>query len=302
MKEEYLGIDVGGTNIKFGIVNNEGTILKKIKHPTFNLRETGDFINAFAKKIGQILKDYSHISKVGIAVPGLISKDRQSTVFMANIHEFNNVNLISILEKKLPNISFYLENDANAAAIGELNFAKSKTPKDFLFMTLGTGLGSAAVLNGKIFKGGNGNAMEAGHVVTSNGKTAEENMGKKAIVDLAISKIRKGKETYLIEKKLDAKKVVMAATKGDPLALEVFEKIGTVLGETLVTTIRILDIQTVYIGGGVSKVFSIIRKSMNKELKSRLPKYYIENLDIKLASLGNDAGIIGAAALCFHHK
>ncbi len=302
MTEKYLGIDVGGTNLKFGIVNEYGEILKKIKYATVNLRETGDFINAFVKKIGQNLKENPDISKVGIAVPGLISKDRKSTVFMANIPEFNNIPLISILEKKYPNISFFLENDANAAAIGELNFAKTKIPQDFLFMTLGTGLGSAAVLNGQIFKGGNGNAMEAGHIVTSNGKTAEENMGKKAIIDMAVAKIKKGKETYLIQQKLNAKQIITAATKGDPLAIEVFEKVGTILGETLVTTIRILDINTVYIGGGVSKVFSIIRKNMNKELKKRLPKYYINKMEIKLASLGNNAGIIGAAALCFDHK
>ncbi|NJB82277.1 ROK family protein [Wenyingzhuangia aestuarii] len=300
MTEEYLGIDVGGTNIKFGIVSQKGELLSKTKHPTLNLRETNDFITAFVKKIGHQLKEYPHIKKVGIAVPGLISKDRRSTVFMANIPEFNNIALITILEEKYPNITFFLDNDANAAAIGELHFSKSKAvPADFIFMTLGTGLGSAAVLDGEIFKGGNGNAMEAGHIITSNGKTAEENMGKKAIVEMALSKIKKGKETSLKVKDLDSKAVVLACTKADPVAIEVFEKVGTILGEALVSTIRILDIETVFIGGGVSKSFSIVRKNMHKELKKRLPHYYINKLDIRLATLGNDAGILGAAALCF---
>lgn len=299
MTEEYLGIDVGGTNIKFGIVNQNGELLKKTKYPTLKLRESKNFIDSFVEKIEVQLKEASHVKKVGIALPGLISKDRKSTVFMANIPEFNNVSLISILEKKIPNISFVLENDASAAAIGELHFSTSKTPNNFLFLTLGTGLGSAAVIDGEIFKGGNGNAMEAGHIITSNGKTAEENMGKKAIVNMALSKIKKGKKTTLTKKDLDSKTIVNAAINNDPVAVKVFEKIGKVLGETIVSTIRIIDIDTVFIGGGVSKIFHIVEKNMNKQLKKRLPKYYTKNLKIELASLGNDAGIIGAAALCF---
>lgn len=302
MKEEYIGIDVGGTNVKFGIVNQEGTILKKIKYPTIDLRKTTNFIDSFSDKIGIHLKDNPHIQKVGIAVPGLISKNRRSTVFMANISEFNNVPLLDILEEKHPNISFFLENDANAAAIGELNFAKKDIPEDFLFLTLGTGLGSAAVLDGEIFKGGNGNAMEAGHIITSNGKTAEESMGKKAIVEMALKKIKKGKKTPLNKKNLTTKEIILAAINEDPIALKVFKKVGTILGEAIVSSIRILDIDTVYIGGGVSKVFNILNKSMYKEIHKRLPEYYTKNLTINLASLGNDAGIIGAAALCFNKK
>ena len=297
--EEYIGIDVGGTNIKIGIVNEDGFLLKKEKYPTLILQESGQFINEFIKIIGQELKKNQHIKKVGIAVPGMISKDRLSTLYMVNIPEFNNVPLIPILEKKYPKISFFLENDANAAAIGELHFAKNKTPKDFIFMTLGTGLGGAAILNGEIFKGGNGNAMEVGHIISSNGKTAEENMGKKAIVDMAIKKKKKRKKISLVTKKLTAKEIVIAAINDDPIAVEVFKKVGTILGETIVSTIRILDIKTIFIGGGVSKTFKIVKKNMNKTLKKRLPDYYLEGLDIRLATLGNDAGIIGAAALCF---
>ncbi|GGF77099.1 ROK family protein [Wenyingzhuangia marina] len=297
--EEYLGIDVGGTNIKIGVVNKKGDLLKKEKYPTSILQQSGDFINEFVKIIGQELKNHPHIKRVGIAVPGMISKDRLSTVFMINIPEFNNTPLISILEKKYPEISFFLENDANAAAIGELHFAKTKVPKNFIFMTLGTGLGGAAVLNGKIFKGGNGNAMEAGHIISSNGKTAEENMGKKALVEMALKKIKKGNKTNLIAKNLTAKDIVIAATDEDPVAVDVFKKVGVILGETIVSTIRILDVKTIFIGGGVSKAYKIVKKNMNKALKKRLPDYYLEDLDIRLATLGNDAGIIGAAALCF---
>ncbi|MDO6738688.1 ROK family protein [Wenyingzhuangia sp. 2_MG-2023] len=297
--EVYLGIDVGGTNLKFGIVTKKGKLLKKEKYPTKDLRKTGDFINGFVTLIGEELKNHPEIKKVGIAVPGMISKNRQTTVFMANVPEFNDVALIPILQKKYPEISFFLENDANAAALGELHFAKNKVPKNFLFMTLGTGLGSAAILKGKIFKGGDGNAMEAGHIITSNGKTAEDNMGKHALIEMVKEKIKNGKKTRLTAKNLEAKDIIIAAMNNDPVAVNVFEYVGTVLGEALVSTIRILDIKTVFIGGGVSKAFYIVEKNMMKILHERLPNYYTDNLDIRLATLGNDAGIIGAAALCF---
>lgn len=297
--EEYIGIDVGGTNIKIGVVNNEGVLLKKEKYPTAILQNSDDFIGGFVKLIGQTLSSNPHIKRVGIAVPGMISKDRLSTVYMANVSEFNNVPLVKILEKEHPEISFFLENDANAAAIGELHFAKTKVPENFIFMTLGTGLGGAAVLNSKIFKGGNGNAMEVGHVISSNGKTAEDNIGKKAIIDMALKQIKKGKKTSLVAKKLTAKDVITAALNEDPVAVKIFKKVGTILGEAIVSTLRILDVKTIFIGGGVSKTFNIVEKSMHKVLKDRLPKYYLNGLDIRLATLGNDAGIIGAAALCF---
>lgn len=297
--EKYLGIDVGGTSLKYGIVSKEGELLEKVKYMTSELRETGDFINGFIKQIGDELKKSPEITKVGIAVPGMISKDRKTTIFMANISEFNNVPLIPMLEKAYPKISFYLENDANAAAIGEYHFAKTEVPDDFLFMTLGTGLGSAAILDGKIFKGGEGNALEAGHIISSNGKTAEENMGKAAMVAMVHQEIKKGNTDAYNPETLRAQDIILAALNNEPVAVKVFEYVGSVLGEALVSTLRILDLKTVFIGGGVSKTFSIVEKNMMKVLEERLPNYYTDNLDIRLATLGNNAGIIGAAALCF---
>lgn len=299
--ELFLGIDVGGTTIKFGIVNQNGELQQKFKIPTNTLRENGNFIDEFTKTITQQLALHPSIQKVGIAVPGTISIDRKYTLEMANIPEFNNVPLIDLLEKENPNISFFLENDANAAALGEYYFSKNQMPENFIFITLGTGLGSAAVINGKIFKGGDGNGMEVGHIVTGNGKTAEQNTGKKALVKNTIKRIKKGKTQTNLTKKLakDAKNIVLAAKSGDPVAVKVFEEVGHVLGEALVSTVRILDIKNIIIGGGVSKIFDIIKHNMDNVLEDRLTKYYTTDLDIKLATLGNDAGIVGAASLCF---
>lgn len=298
----FLGIDIGGTNMKFGIVNKQGEILKKVKHLTNSFRESGDFIENFIDKVQMQLEENPTIKKVGIASPGHISYDRKTVVASGNLPELVNKPFIEKLEARFPNHEFALDNDANAAALGEFYFSKRKNaPEDYIFLTLGTGLGSAAVLKGEIFKGGDGNAMEAAFVMTSKGKFAEDCLGKKAIVSRAKGLYKKGSLATCLndETILDSKAIVKAAQKGDKLATRVFEKIGKYLGEAIVSTVHILDIKTIYIGGGVSKIFHILEGSMQKVIEERFSHYYADKMTIELATLGNDAGIIGAAALVF---
>lgn len=298
--EYFLGVDVGGTNVKFGMVSSEGELLDKRKYPTASLRENGDFVKDFTEIMRQELKAHDHVRKVGIGVPGMISKDRLYTVEMANLPELNNQPLIPALQEAFPNIEFHLENDANAAALGELYFSTGDVPDTFLFLTLGTGVGSAAVIDRQIFKGGRGNAMEFGHALSGTGGTVEQAIGKPGLVRLAKQLIDGGMTSSLSEKdEINAKRLVKAATKGDPVGEEVFRRGGYILGQGLVSALRILDINTIIIGGGVGKTFDLIHDPIKKGLSEYLSSYYMEELDIQMASLANEAGIIGAASLCF---
>lgn len=298
--EYFLGIDVGGTNVKFGMVSSDGELLDKRKYATADLRTDGDFIENFINTVEIELKAHERVQKVGIGVPGMISKDRLTTVEMANLSEFNGVELIHQLQQKFPDKEFHLENDANAAALGELYFASGDVPDSFLFVTLGTGVGSAAVFERKIFKGADGNAMELGHIISGTGNTLEHEIGKPGLVRMAHKLIEGGMESALTQKdEINAKRLVKAAIKGDPVGVEVFKRGGYIMGEGLVTAIRILDVKTVIIGGGVGKTFDLIVDPMKEALGKYLSSYYMEPLDIRMASLGNEAGIIGAASLCF---
>ncbi len=300
--ERFLGIDVGGTNVKFGVVKTDGELISKVKYPTADLRRNRQFVQHFLEAIDEQLSEHKEINKVGIGVPGTLSHDRTITLEMANLSDLNGVHLYDKLHAAFPHIQFHLENDANAAALGEYYFGSNPLPETYLFITLGTGVGSAAIIDKKIFKGGNGNAMEAGHIIAADGRTVEDNIGKKGIVEMAKQAIESyGDATSmaLLADELDAKKVVKAAKKGDQAAQEVFQKVGFVLGECLVSLVRILDAKTILIGGGVAQTFPLIEESIYQALRKHLTPYYLQDMQIQPATLGNEAGIIGAASLCF---
>jgi glucokinase len=165
-QEHFLGVDVGGTHLKIGLVSRQGEILSFEKIDTAPYRDDPRGFNfMFINGMARILEKYQGVSKVGIGLPGLISKNRSTTLEIPAIPGLNGFNLKGALKEKYPGVSFFLENDAAAAAIGEYRFGKNNPPEDFLFITMGTGIGSALVLDGAIFQGGRGNAMEMGHML-----------------------------------------------------------------------------------------------------------------------------------------
>lgn len=296
--EKVLGIDVGGTNVKFGLVDSNGNMTDKIKYPTANMISQGIFIDNFIETIKTELNKHPTVKKVGLGIPGLISKDGQQVVKAPNIPDFDGTDLIPLLKSTFKGVAFAMDNDANVAAYGEFVFNKKEVGSNFMMITLGTGVGGGAVIDGKMFKGGSGNAMEIGHIFSGSGKSIEEEIGKKGIVKKAQKLSKKYPKSLLATKKnLDAKKVAQAAIKGDLAAIKVFKHVGRYLGECIVSGIRILDIHSVIIGGGVSETWSIIDGCVMEVVHEKLGPYYTKDLKIHKASLGNNAGILGAAAL-----
>lgn len=302
MMRTFLGVDIGGTNVKMGFVTSEGELLNKVKVPTIDLKKSPNFAAELMALIETQLKSRPDVTRVGIGVPGLISKDAKSLLELPNIPELSHFPLIDELSKRFPKHHFLMENDANAAALGEYHFGKAKLTKDFIFITMGTGIGSAAIIDGKIFRGGDGNAMELGHILYKKEKTLENKIGKRGILKIISKELKNsGSKSGLLSGKSEAttKEVLAAAKEGDKAAIKIYTKVGEILGFGLIAAIRILDIKTILVGGGVSEIFDFIEPSINKVLAESLTPYYNEHIEIKLATLGNDAGIIGAAALCF---
>lgn len=296
--EKVLGIDVGGTNVKFGIVDSNGILSEKYKHRTSLLADDGDFTTNFVAILKERLEKFPEIKKIGLGIPGLISKDRSTVVYAPNIPDLIGSELITTLYNEIPDKLFAMDNDANAAALGEYIFAKEEIEDSFLMITLGTGVGGGAIIDGKIFKGGRGNALEIGHIFGGKGNSIEEEIGKQGIVRKAKKLLSDYPDSSLHSKKsLDAKKVAKAALDGDTVGIKVFEHVGKYLGQCIVGGVRILDVHTVVIGGGVAETFDIVEKSMMKVINSKLGDYYTDDLIIKKATLGNEAGILGAASL-----
>ncbi len=297
--EKFMGIDVGGTNIKIGIVDTDGNLEHKVKYATAKARESNDFAGEFLNILEVEFEKHPEIKKVGIGLPGTLSKDRSTPLELPAIPGLNQVPLKKRLIERFPDKIFHLENDANAAALGEYYFSGEKMPEDYIFITLGTGVGGAAIINHEIFTGGDGNGMEIGHMLSKNGKLLEKNIGKRGLMARTRALMQTNKTVLNQMTQLDPKKVLDAAEKGDKVAKQIFSEMGTLLGEALVSAIRVLDIKTVLIGGGLSAAFDAIMPAMQKSLQAGLTQYYLKELNIRTATLGNNAGIVGAASLCF---
>jgi len=300
--EQYLGIDVGGTNVKMGIVDaSDGRISNFYSHDTASWRSSGHFIDRLGDAIALQLVEYPEVKKVGIGVPGLTTRDRTSLIEITAIPEIDGVAIVPDLKTRFPSHDFYLENDANAAALGEYYFGEDKLPEDYIFVTLGTGIGGAAIIDKKVFKGGGGNAMEPGHVPSKNGKVLERNIGKKELLDMANAMRASYTGTTQLpgDGTISTTGLVAAASGGDELAKQIFFEMGYLLGEGLVSMVRILDITTILIGGGISASFEFILPAINDRFQYWLTPYYMKTINIKRATLANDAGLLGAASLCF---
>lgn len=296
-----LGVDVGGNHVKMGFVAEDGTINQFQSFYTREFVETGDFTQKLIQTIKfKLLDSAEPCHCVGIGFPGTISKDRNTTIEIPAIKELNGQPTGARIREALSECNVRLENDANAAALGELIYGKAKLPDDFAFITLGTGIGSAYVQDRQIFIGADGNAMELGHIPSRNHQRLEQNIGKQGILNLAAKRLEeyKGETTISRLKEISATEMVLAAKDGDVFSRAVFFEVGEMLGEGLVSLIRILDVKSIVIGGGLSASFDYVVPGANKILYQYLSPYYLESLNITKASLGNDAGLQGAASLC----
>ena len=302
--QKYLGIDVGGTNVKCGVISETGEIIYQIKHHTPTLRQSKDIAAAFTAIVTELLREYPEINLVGIGLPGTLNKARTHTVELPNIPELNNYPLKDLLQRTHPDKVFLLENDANAAALGELYFSGQEMPEDFIFVTLGTGVGGAAIVDGQVFKGGDGNSMEVGHMVSEGGRLLEQIIGKNGILAMANEGVsRLGNQTILSTMNpINTKAVLEAASQNDAFALQLFQRVGSLLGDALVSMIRVLDVKKIYIGGGISATFPYLYPSVMDSLTKYLTPYYKADLEVKPAVLGNHAGILGAASLCMGYQ
>lgn len=292
-----LGIDIGGTSLKFGIVNEAGDIVEHKKYETTPFVDNG-FEKSMAEAIREFLDKYPKLLGVGMGFPGLLSADRKTVLFLPNIPKVKNMNIVDYLAPKFPGLRIKIENDAKCAALGEFQFGENKGQDNFILVTLGTGVGSGAIINRQLFIGARGNGTEIGHMLMGNGKTLEQHIGLAPILEYAQDLVNKsGGESVLSGKEVGMHGLVQAADKGDKVARQVFGYIGKLLGENLVSVIRVLDLDCVIIGGGISNGFSFMVPEMEAALRKNLPEYYTQNLKIKKASLSNDAGILGAAGL-----
>jgi len=309
-----IGIDLGGTNIVVGIVTNEGKIVSKKSTPTLASREASqiieDMVNLIHKTLELSGNSMEEIELIGIGVPGLVDYNSGIIKECVNLG-WENIDLCKILKEKTGK-KILIENDANAAAGGEYLFGIMKNNLNSVFFTLGTGVGGGIILNGKLHRGKNGSAAEIGHMVIGdnfyncacgNNGCFETFASATAIIKYAKKLINENdQDTLILEKvnnldEIDAKIVFDCAKQGDKLANLVVERFVKYFAIGICNITNILDVEMIGIGGGVSAAGEFFIELLISDIKKYKLFKDIPVCNIKIAQLGNDAGIIGAAML-----
>lgn len=314
MKEHWLvGVDVGGTSIKMAVINRNGNILHKWSIPT-NKNDGGKYIiKDIVRSLEETLKQHGlkreDLAGIGVGVPGPVNYEEGTISRSVNIGWPEHFPVRKDLERE-SGLPVFVENDANCAALGEMWKGSGKGARDLIFVTLGTGVGGGVIAGGKLVRGVNGAAGEIGHITSVPEGGHPCNCGKngcletiasaRGIVRLAGEKRKifaeKGKRTLLPEL-FTAKDVFDCARSGDSLCLEVTEEMSFHLGLALANLGNALNPEKIIIGGGVSKAGEFLLTKVQTYFEKYAFSPVRLSTRLALASLGNDAGVIGAARL-----
>ena len=311
-----IGVDLGGTNIAAGIVSETGKIVAKGSVPTLADRHPDEIIRDMANLcldlIAQAGLSLTDIAYAGVATPGTANHDT-GVVEYANNLPFCNYPLAEKLKEYLGLGEVYIENDANAAAKGEAEWGASRGCKDSIMITLGTGLGGGIIIDHKVYSGFNFAGAELGHVVIEvDGKPCtcgrkgcwEAYSSATGLIEMTKDKLRETKDTIMWEscgkdlERVSGRTAFDCMRKGDRAAKEVVDKYIYYLAQGIVNMINIFQPEVLVIGGGICNEKEYLTKPL-KEIVDReqYTRSNAKKTEIRIASLGNDAGIIGAAML-----
>lgn len=314
MKNYVIGIDVGGTNIVTALSDLKGNVIIKTKIPTEAYKGYKDTIRRIKEQIEYVINEVGlsvdNIAGIGIGVPGLIDVEKGICYFSGNLgNEWQDVNIREDLNKFF-NVPIFLDNDVNVAALGEKYFGAAKDCKDFIYITIGTGIGSAIISDGRMIRGHRFCAGEFGHLtVDKNGpKCSCGNVGcieaiasAPAIARRIKEKINSGRKSLMVEiaggvDNITAKTLSEAYDKGDELAIEIMKETGEWLGIAIAGYINIINPELFIIGGGVSRAQERLLKYIREEVNKRAMKIQKESCKIITAHLLDEAGMMGAIA------
>lgn len=303
-----LAIDLGGTHLRAALVDNTGRILKQIKRETPKGDSPGCIVNAIVEAERELRLDNQGVVAASVMVPATVDKARAIVVQAPNLPCLDEFPLKHALEEKF-GWPVVLENDANAAAVGEMWLGAARGFRNVICVTLGTGVGGGVILDGKLWRGSDGSAGEIGHTSVDpfgglqckcgNEGCLEMFASATAIVRMANESLTDFPQSTLRGKELTAEKVYEAGLEGDELALSVFDRVGKYLGVGLVTLINLLNPEIIVIGGGVVNGWSLFERPMREEIAARAFRAQIGKVKIVLAECGDNAGLLGAAKLAF---
>ena len=318
MEKPYVvGMDIGGTNTVFGVVDSRGNVLASDSIKTQEYDEIDEYVDAVCKKLIPLLQQFGGAEKfkgMGVGAPN--GNYYNGTIeFAPNLPWKGVIPLAAMFEDKL-GIPTALTNDANAAAIGEMTYGAARGLRDFIMITLGTGVGSGIVVNGQLVYGHDGFAGELGHVIVEReGRIC--GCGRKGCLETYCSAtgVARTAREFLVARsepsllreipaeEIVSKDVYDAAIKGDKLALEIFEYTGTILGRALADFVAFSSPEAIVLFGGLAKSGDLIMKPIQKAMEENVLKIYAGKTKLLLSQLKDaDAAVLGASALGWEVK
>lgn len=307
-----IGIDIGGTNTTYGLVNRQGIILRKGWLKTKGQDDLNAYVAFLAQQIASMLDGFpqERLTGVGIGAPNANFYSGE-IAYAANLPWPGVIPFAEMMSEAL-DLPTRITNDANAAALGEMTYGAAQAMKDFIMVTLGTGVGSGFVANGRLIYGHDGFAGELGHVTAvRDGRPC--NCGKKGCLERYASATgivltaeqwlherRQPSVLHEINRQITARDIHLAAAKGDWLALEIFEYTGTILGQTLADIVAITSPEAIIFFGGLARAGHLILQPTHRHMEANLIRVFQNKVKLLPSALPDtDAAILGASALAW---
>ncbi|HMK50641.1 MAG TPA: ROK family protein [Thermodesulfovibrionales bacterium] len=304
-KRHAIGIDLGGTNLRCAVISRDGEIIRKVSEPTSDSIEAEIF-----RLIDRVLAD--DVAGVGLGVAGLIDRRQGRVLVSPNLPGIEHIDFVSGIRQRF-NLPVFVENDANAAALGELISGAGKGLSNFVLFTLGTGIGGGIICNGDIL----GVSAEIGHMsIDAEGEKCpcgnygclESYASARAILSKTIYLLEGGRESILERYcqgnfyKLTAEDIFRAALDGDMLSRDILKTAGRYLGIGIANMINIMSPEAVILTGGLTGAWDIYVTEAIREASKRAFKDLFDRTSIIPSTLMGDAGIIGSAGLVFRSQ
>ncbi|WP_282014981.1 ROK family protein [Marinifilum flexuosum] len=316
MTEIAIGIDIGGTNTVFGCIDSKGNTIAEGNIPTQTKEHFEDYIEDLIAEINSSLENTeTEVRIVGVGIGAPNGSYRTGTIEnAANLRWKGTLPIAKMVNEKL-NVPVKVTNDANAAALGERIFGGAKNMSDFMVITLGTGLGSGIVVNGDLLYGYEGFAGEVGHIIVRPGGR-DCACGRKGCLETYVSATGVKRSVYKLLAKhlgestlrnipfnnLNAKMVAEAANEGDSVALETFKYTGKMLGEALANVASVTAPEAIFLFGGLAKAGDLLFDPVKEAMDENMLFLYKDKVKLLPSQLGDDAAILGAAALIWNDE
>ena len=306
-KEYVVAVDLGGTKIYTALVDLDGNMVNEKIVGTEADKGVETIVNNIKSTINYVINgiDKNNIKSIGIGSPGPLDVKKGLIVAPPNL-PFKNYNIVEEL-KNTYELPTFLDNDANAATLAEYMFGVGKGTENMVYVTVSTGIGGGAILNGKIYRGSTSNALEVGHTtVSENGqrcgcgnKGCSERMSSgTAIMKRAVEAVNSNVKTSLKDyENVSAKEVFIEAAKGDYVANDILNELLSYLGLVVSNVMNTLDPDMVVLGGGVINGGDIVIEKVREVVNSRCLDIIAENCKIEKSNLEGKSGVLGAAAL-----